>query len=169
MNASIGYAKCVSLLLFAPCILADEASSAAALTPISPSTSVVKVVLVLVGLLALIAVLAWLASKAQSLRWARTPGQLKTIAVLSLGVKEKIAVVQVGEQQLVVGITAHNINLLSELSQPLAGSDVTRQDYVQQNQAQQDHGQQDQSTSSQPIATALPAAFADILKKSMGR
>lgn len=150
--------------MLAPCILADEASSAAALTPISPSTSVVKVVLVLVGLLALIAVLAWLASKAQSLRWARTPGQLKTIAVLSLGVKEKIAVVQVGEQQLVVGITAHNINLLSELSQPLAGSDVTRQDPVQQNQAQED-----QSTSAQPISTALPAAFADILKKSMGR
>lgn len=147
MNALIGYAK-YAVLLFAPYVFADEVASANALTPISPSTSVVKVVVVLVGLLVLIAVLAWLASKAQSLRWARTPSQLKTIAVLSLGVKEKIAVVQVGEQQLVVGITAHNINLLSELSQPLTGSDAT---------------QHDQSSS------ALPAAFADILKKSMGR
>ena len=50
--------------------------------------------------------------------------------------KEKIAVVQAGDKQLVVGITARQITLLTELDEPL------------------------------PETQAAPASFADLLKKS---
>jgi len=48
--------------------------------------------------------------------------QLKTVAVLPLGMKEKIALIQVGDQQMVVGVTAQQINCLMTLEQPLSVS-----------------------------------------------
>jgi flagellar protein FliO/FliZ len=46
-------------------------------------------------------------------------GQLKVVASLSLGVKERLVVAQVGEQQLVLGVTAQQITLIKSLEEPL--------------------------------------------------
>jgi flagellar protein FliO/FliZ len=46
-------------------------------------------------------------------------GQLKVVASLSLGVKERLVVAQVGEQQLVLGVTAQQITLLKSLEEPI--------------------------------------------------
>ena len=46
-------------------------------------------------------------------------GQLNILATLNLGQKEKIALIQVGRQQLLVGITATQINTLHVLDEPL--------------------------------------------------
>jgi len=46
--------------------------------------------------------------------------QLKVVASLSLGSKERVIVVQVGDQQFVLGVTSQQINLLEKLSEPLA-------------------------------------------------
>lgn len=46
--------------------------------------------------------------------------QLKVVANLSLGSKERVIVVQVGDQQFVLGVTSQQINLLEKLSEPLA-------------------------------------------------
>jgi len=45
--------------------------------------------------------------------------QLKVISSLSLGAKERVLVVQVGEQQLLLGVSAQQITLLDKLSEPL--------------------------------------------------
>jgi len=45
--------------------------------------------------------------------------QLNVIASLSLGAKERIIVVQVGEQQLVLGVCPQQISLLKNLEKPL--------------------------------------------------
>ncbi|GAA6170867.1 hypothetical protein NBRC116592_05370 [Colwellia sp. KU-HH00111] len=45
--------------------------------------------------------------------------QLKVIANLSLGAKERVVVVQIGEQQLVLGVCAQQITLLQTLQQPI--------------------------------------------------
>jgi flagellar protein FliO/FliZ len=45
--------------------------------------------------------------------------QLKVIANLSLGAKERIVVVQIGEQQLVLGVCPQQISLLKDLETPL--------------------------------------------------
>lgn len=46
-------------------------------------------------------------------------GQLKVIASLSLGAKERIVVVQIGEEQLVLGVSAQQISLLKNLETPI--------------------------------------------------
>ena len=45
--------------------------------------------------------------------------QLKVITSLSLGAKERVVVVQVGEQQLVLGVTSGQITLIDTLAEPL--------------------------------------------------
>lgn len=51
-------------------------------------------------------------------------GQLKVVASLSLGVKERLVVAQVGEQQLVLGVTAQQITLIKSLEEPIDSSNV---------------------------------------------
>ncbi|WP_210725534.1 flagellar biosynthetic protein FliO [Candidatus Colwellia aromaticivorans] len=48
--------------------------------------------------------------------------QLKVIASLSLGVKERLVVAQVGEQQLVLGVTPQQITLIKSLEEPIVSS-----------------------------------------------
>ncbi len=45
--------------------------------------------------------------------------QLKVIANLSLGAKERVVVVQIGEQQLVLGVCPQQISLLKDLKTPI--------------------------------------------------
>jgi len=45
--------------------------------------------------------------------------QLKVVASLSLGAKERVVVVQIGEQQLVLGVCSQQISLLKGLEKPI--------------------------------------------------
>lgn len=45
--------------------------------------------------------------------------QMKVVSTMALGNKERIMVIEVGEQQFLLGITSHNINHLAQLEQPL--------------------------------------------------
>ncbi|MBL4765506.1 MAG: flagellar biosynthetic protein FliO [Colwellia sp.] len=53
-------------------------------------------------------------------------GQLKVVASLSLGVKERLIVAQVGEQQLVLGVTPQQITLIKSLEEPIASSQAEK-------------------------------------------
>ena len=46
--------------------------------------------------------------------------QIKTVASLSLGSKERLVVVQIGKQQLVLGVCPQQITLLKQLETPLS-------------------------------------------------
>jgi flagellar protein FliO/FliZ len=50
---------------------------------------------------------------------------LKVVTSLSLGAKERVIVVQVGEQQLLLGVTAQQITLLEKLTEPLVQQSAT--------------------------------------------
>lgn len=78
----------------------------------------VSVSIGLVFILLLIFFLAWLMKK---VGYSNMSGQgnLKILATLNLGQKEKISLIEVGEQQLLVGITATQINTLHVLDKPL--------------------------------------------------
>ena len=113
----------------------------------SPMASAGKVALFLVLVLGLIVLLAWLAQQVR-LRgnWGgpahagRGP-MIRTLATQSVGIKEKIAVVQVGDKQLVLGITARQISLLTELDTPLEPTPAA-------------------------VPAAAPMGFAELLKKA---
>lgn len=132
-----------------PSIQASESSSLES-TPV-PATKVGKhvneemdllsMILSLSVVLAIIGVSAFLLKRIQGVK---TPlNGLKLVSSLHLGTKEKIVVVQAGEQQWLLGVTPQQINLLSELAEPL--------------------------TSNTEQAPTLPSAIASLLKKSSSK
>lgn len=117
MNVFSACAKFL-LLLFSPVAL----WAAEATTPVlQPAHYGARVVFFLLIVVTLIIGLAWLLHRTRMVSGFSNNGQgaLKVVATLPLGMKEKVAVIQVGEQQIVVGITAQNMTLLTELEQPL--------------------------------------------------
>lgn len=104
-----------------------EQSSEAAKRVVEPVGSLGKVVLMLVLVIALILFIAWLLNKTRSLNFMGQTGVIKTLAVMPLGVKEKVALVQVGDKQLILGITSQQINCLGELDTPIEDSLASQQ------------------------------------------
>lgn len=86
------------------------------------SSQALNVSLGLIFILLLIFSMAWFMRK---MGYSNISGQgnLKILATLNLGQKEKIALVQVGKQQLLVGVTASQINTLHVLDEPVESID----------------------------------------------
>lgn len=99
------------LLLLPVPALADTAASASVPTLSSWLLSS----LIVIGL---ILVLGFLLKKSK-LATAIGGGQMRVIASLPVGYKEKLLVVKVGEQQLLVGVTPQQVNFLYRLEAPL--------------------------------------------------
>ncbi|MDW6093498.1 flagellar biosynthetic protein FliO [Vibrio rhizosphaerae] len=86
---------------------------------VGDAMSIVTTLGSLVFVIAFILVLAFLLKK------MRLPAlghqkDLMIIRQLPIGTKEKLLVVQAGEEQFLVGATSHSIQLISKLEQPLA-------------------------------------------------
>lgn len=104
-----GYIAPLGLILFS-----GEAQAAASIT--NPS-SVLSIFLSLLLIVAIIFSLAYIMR-----RFNVTPGssgQLKVVASLSAGARERIMVLQVGDEQHLIGVTTQSINHLSKLDKPL--------------------------------------------------
>ena len=78
-----------------------------------------QMILGLFGVVAFIFAIAWLAKRMGALNPSGS-GNLKVVAGLNVGHREKIIVVQVMNKQLLVGVTQTNIQLLSELEEPIS-------------------------------------------------
>jgi flagellar protein FliO/FliZ len=76
-----------------------------------------KIVISLALVVTLVFVLGWLFKKLT----LRLPGsrQIKVICSLPLGTKERLLVIEMQGKQRVLGVTAHSINMLFELENPL--------------------------------------------------
>ena len=74
--------------------------------------------LALIAVLVLIVGLAWLLKRLPA-AGLRNSEQLRVVSSLGIGQRERLVVVQVGDQQLLLGITAHAINTLHTLAEPL--------------------------------------------------
>lgn len=93
------------------------ADKPAVLEPVVYGGRVLFFLFLVVGLIVL---LAWLVHKSKMTSGLmQNNTDLKVVASHSLGVKEKIVVLKVGDAQFLLGVTAQNINLLSELKTPL--------------------------------------------------
>jgi flagellar protein FliO/FliZ len=66
-------------------------------------------------------VLAWLARRLNAARFAGARN-LRLVAGLSLGSRERILVVEVGDTQLVVGVAPGRVQTLHVLERPLPGT-----------------------------------------------
>jgi flagellar protein FliO/FliZ len=86
--------------------------------PVSSDTSIVKTLGGLGLVLALIFVLAKVGKKFHP-NISAPDRALKIVSMLSLGTKEKVALIQVGKKQLLIGVTPQSINTLMELAEPI--------------------------------------------------
>ncbi|WP_211916185.1 MULTISPECIES: flagellar biosynthetic protein FliO [Vibrio] len=98
----------LSLMLSAPYAFA------AAPTSLDLATTLGSLVLVI----GVILLLAWLLKRMQVPAMGQQKG-LRIINQLPVGTKERIAVIQVGEEQFLVGITSQSIQTLAKLEKPL--------------------------------------------------
>ncbi len=78
-----------------------------------------QMILGLFGVVAFIFVIAWLAKRMGALN-SSCSANLKVVAGLNVGHREKIIVIQIMDKQLLVGVTQTNIQLLSELEEPIS-------------------------------------------------
>ena len=96
-------------------LLAVPATSAAAdAAAISPTTGLLQILLGLIAVLALMGVTAWLFKKMGPVNTGNKIS-VKVVGGVSVGNRERIMVVEVADQWIVVGVTANQINTLSTM------------------------------------------------------
>ncbi len=105
------------IFLFLFCsVVSAEASASTPQTLQNPS-SILSIFLSLLLVVAIIFALAFIARRFNVTQAGN--GQLKVVASMAAGAKEKIMVIDVGGEQFLIGITAHNINQLGKLDNPI--------------------------------------------------
>ena len=98
-------------LLFSQIAVAQSTQS------ITNPTSVLSIFLSLLVVVGVIFALAYVMRRFNVT--AMGGNQMKVAASMVVGTKEKIIVIQVGEEQHLIGVTSHNISHLSKLSTPI--------------------------------------------------
>jgi len=82
------------------------------------SQNIMQLILGLIIVVGLIFACAWVMRRIGGTS-GLTNQHIKSIACLPLGNKEKLVIVQAGNKQLLLGVTANQISCLSELDQPI--------------------------------------------------
>jgi len=118
LGALLSSLTATGLVAQEPTAATRNSVSGEALSTGLPGNPIAEIVLALIGILLLICVIGWLVKRFSGLA-PHASQHLKTIAVMPLGSRERIAVIQIGERQIVVGITPSQITTLLELDKPL--------------------------------------------------
>lgn len=84
----------------------------------NPNLDAMSMVLSLLMVLALIVISAWVLKKFNLAN--KSVSGMQVISSLPLGHKEKLVVVQIAEEQLLLGVSSQQINLIKTLDKPLA-------------------------------------------------
>jgi flagellar protein FliO/FliZ len=100
---------------------AEQSKTLAAKTLTTPPVTTSALLETLLGLLvvlACIAFLAWLLRRTGRFQTTAN-GEMKIITSLALGPRERAVLLQVGEQQILVGVTSQNVQTLHILETPV--------------------------------------------------
>ncbi len=92
----------------------SAAVSSAETSAVSPTTGLLQIFLGLIAVLALMVVAAWFLKKIGPVASGNKVA-VKVVGGVNLGNRERIMVVEVADQWIVVGVTAHQISTLSTL------------------------------------------------------
>lgn len=84
---------------------------------VTEAPSVTRLLLSLLVVLAVVFALAWFWRRGTGL--IRQQKHLKIISVLSVGTRERVMLIQVGEQQVLIGVTPNTISALQTFSTPV--------------------------------------------------
>jgi flagellar protein FliO/FliZ len=96
---------------------------------VASNMDAMSMILSLFMVLAVIAISAFILKRFQGVR--HSLNGLKIVTSLHVGTKEKLVVVQAGQKQLLLGVTAHQITLLETLDEPLVSNKEGSADFAQ--------------------------------------
>jgi len=108
----------LSMGLFSGALQAQSENQAGTVLEPMSSPYLLKLTGGLILIVALIFLLAWLVRKF-NLNQQSHSGLIRIIAGLSIGTRDRIVLLQIGEDQILVGLTPGKIEKLHTLSQPL--------------------------------------------------
>ncbi len=112
-------AAAVVLAIAAPTRAADTASEAPAAPSFEPMADGLLGVMLNLGLvIAAIVAFAWIIRRVQGAT-GNVSGAMRVAGALSVGPKERVLLIDVGERQLVVGVTPGSMRTLHVLDEPL--------------------------------------------------
>lgn len=100
------------------CAQAEVAAGAARVEPMS-AEYIVKTVIGMIIVIGLIVGLAWLMRRMGHMH-GMLSGHIKVVSSLAIGGREKLLLVQVGDEQFLLGATPTQINSLARLASPVA-------------------------------------------------
>ena len=120
MNFSVQKLLTVSALLFSQGILAaeDKMPESLKMAETDVAGNLLQTTMGLVVILAVIAGAAWLAKRFGNFK-VGAQGRMKIIGGLSVGTRERVVLLEVGDQQLLVGVAPGRIQTLHVLDEPL--------------------------------------------------
>ena len=98
---------------------AEKAPSGSVLAENNVTSHLLQTTLGLLAVLAVIIAIGWAVKRFGNLRGG-VQGQMKIVGGLSLGTRERVVLLQVGDQQLVLGVAPGQIRTLHVLDQPLS-------------------------------------------------
>jgi flagellar protein FliO/FliZ len=107
---------CLSLACAPAAVLAAESQP----TPGVPGASLIQVTLGLVLVLVLIITAAWVLRRV--VQFNVPAGALKVLGGLSMGARERVVLLQVGKEQLLIGVAPGQIRTLHVLQEPVEAS-----------------------------------------------
>lgn len=127
MKQPRSYINCIILLVgtyfFSSIAFAAEEAltEKKSLTSVEPASmgNLLEVTLGLITVLVLIFVVAWIVKRYGSFN-STVGGNLRIVGGLSLGQKERVMLVQVGEKQILLGVSPGKVEMLCQLDEPLA-------------------------------------------------
>jgi flagellar protein FliO/FliZ len=113
---SAGLSFCLTLIgMISPAFVVAAESDKAVISPLS---TLVKLSVALVIVLVVFWLFARIMRQVHGYN-SHANGTLKIVGSLSMGQRERVVVLQVGDEQLVVGVTANQINTLHVLEKPI--------------------------------------------------
>ena len=108
-------------------ILSDAASSETTHQVVADpfsATAVAQLVLGLIFVIGLILLLAWIAKR--TLNLTQNTRQIRMIAGLPLGARERVVLIEVGKEQMLLGVAPGRVNLLTRFEEPVVDSDTAQ-------------------------------------------
>jgi flagellar protein FliO/FliZ len=116
----------LTLVVVHPVVAQETAKTAAADSPVRAPDTVGTIVSLGLGLVAVIAVIygcAWIIRRMNGMTGMNN-NAIKVVSVMAIGARERIALIEVGGQQILVGVTPSAIRTLHVFDEPVveAGS-----------------------------------------------
>jgi len=109
----------LSLIIPAQVFSAEEKTISSIKTDPMSGGYLLQLILGLLVVIACIVALAWIAKRMNRLQ-SSTDGNLKVLAGLNMSARDRVVLLQVGNQQLLVGVSPGRINTLHVLDEPVS-------------------------------------------------